>query len=134
MRRWLTATVVGTVAALAMAGCLNPDGVDGDLTDDWAAFKEAKGFVPEADTCHEKEMPDGSLSSYHPVDCETEHEVETLALGNFTGEHADRKSPPAPGSPAMQDAFGECDEKVNKALGADWRSARLTMTVLLPSR
>lgn len=133
MRRWLTATAVGAVTVLALAGCFNPAGVDGNLTDDWAKVSEPVLFVPEVDTCHGGFHEVGYLNSYQPVECTKAHEVETLHLGTFTGEHASRETPPPAGSPGYLFAYGECLKKVNEVVGADWRSARLKMAVVLPS-
>lgn len=133
VRRWLAVTAVGTAAALALAGCFKPEGVDGDLTNNWAAIGEPVLFVPEVDTCHTGFNDVGYLSSYKPVGCDESHEVETLHLGTFTGEHAERETPPPVGSPGYRVAYDECGDKVNEALGADWRAGRLQMAVVLPS-
>lgn len=133
MRRWLSLTTVGVVATLALTGCLNAAGVDGELTDDWAEVSEPVLFIPEVDTCHGGFHAVGYLSSYRPVDCDKTYEVQTLHLGTFTGEHANRETPPPAGSAGYRAAYDECTVKVNQALGADWRSARLKMALVLPS-
>jgi hypothetical protein len=133
MRRWLTSVALGGVAALALAGCVNPAGVDGDLTDDWAAFDEPTVFVPVAGTCHPRFQEIGFLSTYQPVDCGDTHTVETVHLGTFPGKDAERSTPPPAGSPGMRAAFRECDKKATGMLGADWRTGRLTLSVVPPS-
>jgi hypothetical protein len=124
---------VATAAATVLTGCFNPDGVDGDLTDDWASFGKPALFVPAADTCHGSFREVGYLSSYQPVDCTRTHLVEALHVGTFTGEHANRETPPPAGSPGVRAAHGQCAKKVTEVLGADWRTGRLKMAVVLPS-
>ncbi|MGW0435056.1 septum formation family protein [Micromonospora sp. NPDC003197] len=133
MRRWLTLGALGAVAALALTGCANPGGVDGDLTDDWAAVGELKIFVPENGTCHLDFSEVGYRSAYNPVDCGQSHRLETLHLGTFTGEDANRTSPPPVDSPSMRTARQECDTKVAEVLGGDWRNSRLELSIVLPS-
>ncbi|MFR9776201.1 septum formation family protein [Micromonospora sp. MS34] len=132
MRRWLTAAVAVT-AVLALAGCGVPAGVDRDLADDWPALPAAKAFVPEAGACHPIVQDIGYLSGYNPVDCATQHRVETLHVGTLTGPDADRSTPPRAGSNGVHTARAECDRQVNKAVGADWRSGRLQLSVVFPS-
>ncbi|MEU8262741.1 septum formation family protein [Micromonospora sp. NPDC048999] len=132
MRRWWTAVAVGT--ALALAGCgVVPAGVDRDLTDDWPAFPVAEAFVPAAGVCHATIQDVGYLSGYAPIDCATSHRAETLHVGTLTGKDAGRDAPPRPGSTGMRTAHAECDRKVSKAVGADWRSGRLGLSVVFPS-
>jgi hypothetical protein len=120
-------------AVLALAGCGAPAGVDGDLADDWPALPAAKTFVPEAGVCHSTAQDVGYLSGYNPIDCTTSHRAETLHVGTLTGPDASRSTPPRSGSSGMRSARAECDQQVNKAVGADWRSGRLAMHVILPS-
>ncbi len=133
MRRWLTAVALGGAATLSLTGCANPGGVDGDLTNDWTTIGEPVAFLPEAGTCHPRFQEIGYLSAYQPVDCAQSHAVETLHLGTFTGEDAERLSPPPAGSPSLRTARAECEAKTKAALGADWHSARLSLSVVLPS-
>lgn len=133
MRRWWTAAVLGVTAALALAGCGAPAGVDRDLADDWAAMGPAKGFVPAAGVCHPTVSDVGYLTGYSPVDCTESHRAETLHVGTLTGAEAGRGAPPKVGSAGMRAARAECDKQVNRALGADWRSGRLLMSVVFPS-
>ncbi|MDZ5444736.1 septum formation family protein [Micromonospora sp. 4G57] len=127
MRRWLRAVALGAVAVLALAGYGGPAGLDGNLVDDWPAMSAPQGFVPEAGTCHVH--ADASLNAYAPVPCESAHRLETMHVGALTGSHASRGTPPTFDSAA----HAECDRKVNKALGGDWRSGRLTLDVLFPT-
>ncbi len=133
MRRWWTATAVGVTAVLALAGCGGPGGVDRDLSDDWPALPAAKAFVPEAGACHATVQDVGYLSGYNPIDCTVSHRAETLHVGTLTGPDADRSAPPRAGSTGMRTARAECDQQATKAIGADWRSGRVILSVVFPS-
>lgn len=132
MRRW-QAVATGVLVGALLTGCGTIAGTDGDLTDDWRGFPDAKPFTPHAGVCHLSAEPTGYLSSYAPLDCEQVHRVETVHVGVFSGADADRISPPPLGSPAMRGAFAECDVKVKQFVGADWRGGRLTVQVVPPS-
>lgn len=133
MRRWLTAVALAGAAVLALAGCSRPAGIDGDLTDDWAAVGEPKLFVPKPATCHPRFQEIGSLSAYQPVDCAQTHQVETAHVGTFAGADPDLATPPAAGSPPMRAAYRDCDKRVSAFVGAEWRSGRLAVIVVPPS-
>ncbi len=51
---WRTRLGIMASAALLtlVAGCGNPGGVDGDLTNGWGAMAPATGFQPGTGTCH----------------------------------------------------------------------------------
>src|SRR5690349_25065413 len=51
-RRWPVAAALSLLTLALLAGCANPAGVDGDLTDGWAAIGVPFGFTPNAETCH----------------------------------------------------------------------------------
>ena len=133
MRRWWMAVAVGVAAALALTGCGAPAGVDRDLADDWPALGPAKGFVPANGVCHPSIQDVGYLTGYNPVDCARVHRAETLHVGTLTGPDASRSAPPRAGSSGMRTARAECDRQVNRAVGADWRSGRLILSVVFPS-
>ncbi|MET8234554.1 septum formation family protein [Micromonospora sp. NPDC005298] len=133
MRRWLTAVAGGAAVALALAGCGAPAGVDRNLTDDWPAPVAAQQFVPAADVCHHSSQQVGFLTGYNPMACAESHRVETMFVGTLTGKGAERGTPPTPGSEGMRAAQAGCDKEVSRAVGADWRSGRLGLTVVLPS-
>ncbi|RKR91699.1 putative regulator of septum formation [Micromonospora pisi] len=133
MRRWLAAVALGGLTALTLGGCALPAGVDGNLTDDWAAIGEPVAVVPAVGACHPRFVEVGFLSSYQPVECAEQHDAETLYVGTFTGAEADRATPPPDGSPAWRTARAECDTKVNEVVGGDWRAGRLTLSLIPPS-
>ena len=134
MRRVLTAVAVGGAAALILAGCGKPAGVDGDLLDDWAALPSPTSFTPPSGTCYAADFADTAyLSAFDPVDCSENHRVETVHVGKFEGKAASRSSPPRPGSAEFRQAYAECDAKTEEYVGGAWRTARLWMGVALPS-
>ncbi|RKN40231.1 septum formation family protein [Micromonospora endolithica] len=134
MRRWLIGVVLGAATALALGGCGDPPaGTDGDLTDDWTTIAAPAAFTPEAGTCHSQVQDVGYLSSYGPIGCDVPHRVETLHVGTLTGAAAQTDKPPAPGSAGTRTAYAACHREVNKALGADWRTGRVGVTVVYPS-
>ncbi|NES30470.1 hypothetical protein GCE86_05220 [Micromonospora terminaliae] len=133
MRRWWAAVAVGVTAALALGGCGAPAGVDRDLTDEWPALAAPVAFVPQAGTCHPTVQDIGYLSGWNPVDCATTHRAETLHVGTLTGPDAGRGTPPRAGSTGTRTAHAECGEQVDKAVGAEWRSGRLRLSVVFPS-
>ncbi|HLU43415.1 MAG TPA: septum formation family protein [Natronosporangium sp.] len=134
IRGWL-ALAFGGVIALVMGGCSSlPDGMDGDLTNQWSRLPEPVEFVPEAGVCH----PDpyrrtAPLAEYQPVECDQPHFVETVYVGEFTGRAADRDTPPGARSSHVRRAYRECEKQVKKFLGADFRYGRLWLGVAVPS-
>ncbi|MBB4961688.1 septum formation family protein [Micromonospora polyrhachis] len=135
MRRRLTLGALGVVTALTLTGCgSNPAGVDGNLTDDWAAIGEPTVFVPQPGTCHPTvTRVEGTVHSYHVVDCAQLHSAETTHVGTFVGEDAERVTPPPSGSPSRHTAWRECDSRTTERLGGEWRAARLNLSLVLPS-
>lgn len=127
-------SVLAASGALLLAGCGTPEGVDGDLTGQWVGMPEPASFVPAAEVCHAGHSGGiVRLSEYRPVPCDEPHRLETVHVGAFTGETADRHTPPPPGSPELREAFAECDARAADFLGGDFRSARLTLGVVRPS-
>jgi hypothetical protein len=137
--RWRTqgvAVATITAAGLLLAGCSLPDGVDGDVTNGWPAMAEPAVFVPEAGTCHaESYSTERTLNTYAPVDCAGEHVTETVYVAQFDEEFAatDRATPPETGSAEWRETFTACEEGAAGYLGADYRSARLWLGVVVPS-
>jgi hypothetical protein len=134
MRRWLTALALVGTATLVLSGCSRPAGVDGNLTDDWAAVGQPKVFVPKAATCHPRFQETGYLNAYQPVDCGQRHQTETAYVGSFRGADAEQAAPPAAGSAAMRAADRDCDKRVSDFVGANWRAGRLAMIIVPPSK
>ncbi|SCF48058.1 Septum formation [Micromonospora matsumotoense] len=133
MRRCGTAVATVAAAALALAGCVTPAGVDRDLTDEWPALAVPQVFVPTEGVCHTGVQDVGYLSGGNPVDCAGTHHTETMHVGILTGAPAGLTAPPATGSPAVRAVRAECDREVRREIGADWRAGRLGLTVVLPS-
>lgn len=133
MQRWIGTVMLGLSVTLVLAGCGNPAGVDGELTDEWGAIPQPAVFVPAAGVCHPKFEPIGYLRTYQPVDCAQQHTTETLYLGTVTGAEAGRDEPPGPGSPGLRALRADCEKRSNEYLGADWRTGRIGLAVVLPS-
>ncbi len=127
--------VVGLATVLLLGGCALPDGVDGDLTGGWSAMPEPVVFQPDPATCHQEHFShNGPMSGYRPVPCERHHMVETVHVGAFVDEAADRVTPPPAGSPEMREAYGACEAAAAEYLGADFRYGPLWLGVVRPSR
>ncbi|MEV5694979.1 septum formation family protein [Micromonospora globbae] len=133
MRRRRRAAVGAALIMMALAGCGDPTGIDGDLTDDWRPAAEARQFTPRPGECHTVAGESGHLSGHAPVDCGEVHLVETLHVGTFTGDTARRPHPPPPGSAPMREAFRECDARAREFVGGDWRGARLSVRAVAAS-
>lgn len=130
--RWWRASVLGVAGLLA--GCTLPDGIDGDLSDGWAAFPEPVGFVPAAGVCHAARHQETiTLLDYQPVDCTQPHQLETVYVGEFTEAAAELPAPPETGSAEWRGAFQRCDEAARDYLGQDFRFGPLWLGVSVPS-
>lgn len=134
MRLRVTGAVVVAAAALLLAACGKPAGVDGNLTNDWAALPEAKIPVPAAKVCYQVESDNPvTVTKWPPsVECTTTHTVETIQVGAFTGDDAARTSPPPTGGPGRRRAYQECAAQAKTFLGDDWRAGRLDLFVVTP--
>ena len=132
MRRWLLALALAGTAATVLGGCVQPHGVDGDLTDGWSALPAPRPFIPATDTCLPRITAVVQAGTYETVDCARSHLAETVHVGAFTGPVASGARP-EPGTAGLRPARAECDQRVREAIGGDWHAARLTLTVSLPS-
>ncbi|MFC4019781.1 septum formation family protein [Micromonospora sp. GCM10011542] len=131
MRRAMTTLLAAAVTAVVLVGCAGAGGLDGELTDDWAALPPAAAFTPAAGVCQVADFSDVvTLASYQPMDCAGPHRVETVHVGAFPAERA---AAPADGSPELRGAFTECDTRASGFVGDDWRAGRLRLSVALPS-
>jgi hypothetical protein len=121
-------------AALALAGCARPTGVDNDLTDDWPAFAKAITPVPVVGACYSTPLNDtwyGDFSS--SVDCtKSAHETETVFVGSFSGADADRSAPPLAGSASRRSAYDQCQKAATDYLGGAWQGAKIDLGLVLP--
>ncbi|MFF5174063.1 septum formation family protein [Micromonospora sp. NPDC000089] len=131
MRRTMTTPAAALVVAVLLGGCAAAGGLDGDLTDDWAALPAPAPFTPAAGVCQVADFTDTvGLAAYAPVDCAVAHKVETVHVGTFPAGRATR---PATGSAELRGAFAECDTKTAGYVGDDWRAGRLRLAVALPT-
>ena len=122
-------------ALLIVAGCANPGGVDGDLTDEWGAMAPATGFVPNSGTCHSANFDViGARGTYEEMDCALQHRTETVFVGTYESPAAEADEPPAAGSAGARAAYRSCDDKTTAYVGGPWRTARLWIGVTHPTR
>jgi Septum formation len=117
MRRWVSA-VAGLLATAILAGCAPPEGVDGDLGDDWGPVPSASPFRPAAGACHREVTQTSHAGRYAPVSCASEHLAETVAVADLTAD---------------TEAFRECSRHASAFLGADWRTGWLVLQPVRPS-
>jgi hypothetical protein len=132
MRRFrsLAAAVAGGVAAVLLAGCSLPPGVDGEIADDWPALAQAEPWQPRSGDCHAGTFVEAPLLSlYKPIPCTEGHTTETVHVGAFP----ERLTPPPPGSPERRRAYAECHAKATEFLGDDWRTGRIMLGLAVPS-
>ncbi|MBQ1035698.1 septum formation family protein [Micromonospora sp. C81] len=131
MRSAMTTLFAAAVTATLLVGCAGSGGLDGDLTDDWAALPPPAAFTPAAGVCQVADFTEVvTLAAYEPVDCAGPHRVETVHVGAFPVERA---SAPAGGSAELRGAFAECDTRATGYVGDEWRVGRLRLSVALPS-
>jgi hypothetical protein len=125
--------VVG-VATLLLSACGNPAGTDGSLVNNWKAMSDAVIPTPASGACYSIETDDpASVTKWpQPVECTAAHTVETVFVGQFTGEDANQASAPSNGSAGRRKAYEECAAQAKTYLGEDWRTGRLELAVVLP--
>jgi Septum formation len=134
-RRWPVAAALSLLTLALAAGCGNPAGVDGDLTDGWAAIGVPTGFTPAAETCHLANFATfGPRSTYEEVDCKLKHRTETVYVGTYPSPAAEASDPPAQDSAGARAAYQDCDARTTAYVGGPWRTARLWIGVTQPSR
>lgn len=120
------------LVVLFAAGCsaAPPSGTDGNLTNGWRPLGAAKPFRPAVGECHESLAATATVDDHRPVDCAQLHVAETFHVG--TAPDADVV--PAAGSAEAKAVYQECSEAATAFLGGPWRSARLAVQVVWPTR
>jgi hypothetical protein len=127
------AAVLGSLV-LALAGCGDSGGADGDLTNQWSVVGAPAGFQPKTGTCHLSGFAEaGPRATYEEVDCAQSHRTETTYVGTYSSPAADADAPPATGSNGAKTAYKICDAKTTAYVGGPWRTARLWIGVTHPS-
>lgn len=122
------------LVAGSVAGCGLPNGVDGDLSDGWVSMPGPEHPLPEAGVCHVSNYQHSvRMHYYNPVSCEDDHQVETVYVGTFEGEIAERATPPEPGTSQWRAGYEECDTAAAEYLGADFRHGFLWLGLVVPS-
>jgi hypothetical protein len=121
-------------AAVALAGCGKPGGVDGTLTDDWRPVSAPTGFTPPSGTCHLASFVEMiTREAYEDIDCALQHRTETVYVGTYPKVAAEAPQPPADGSAGAREAYRQCDLKTTAYVGAHWRTGRLWIGVTHPT-
>lgn len=134
-RRWPVAVALSLLTLASAGGCGNPAGVDGDLTDGWAAIGVPIGFTPTAGTCHLANFATSApRATYEEVDCKLKHRTETAYVGSYPNPAAQAADPPAPDSAGARAAYRICDAKTTAYVGRPWRTAQLWIGVTQPTR
>jgi len=133
--RLSVAAALSLLAVVLVGGCGNPAGVDGDLTDGWAAIGVPTGFTPVAETCHLGNFAtSGPRATYEEVDCKLRHRTETVYVGTYPSPAAEASDPPAEDSAGARAAYKTCDARTTAYVGGPWRTARLWIGVTQPTR
>ena len=126
--------MASAVLLVLVAGCGNPGGVDGDLTNGWGPMAPAAGFEPNPGTCHTANFAlVGARSTYEEVACGLQHRTETVYVGTYDSPAAEADEPPADGSAGARSAYQTCDDQTTRYVGAPWRNARLWIGVTHPT-
>jgi hypothetical protein len=126
--------ILVALSLVLLAGCGNPGGVDGNLTNSWAAVPVPTSFAPVADSCHLGNFAlVGTRATYDEVDCDLKHRTETVYVGTYPSPAADADEPPAEGSAGSRVAYRACDLKTTEYVGGQWRGARIWAGVTHPS-
>ena len=120
MRRLAVSTVMLLVTSTLVAGCQQQPSKARALS------------VPSAGVCHR--IAPQQAEPYQPIDCTESHEAETVHVGTFDGVDAGLAGPPKDETSAQRRAYDSCDAAVRSFLGGDWREARLTLRLLVPSK
>ncbi|NUO61821.1 MAG: septum formation family protein [Hamadaea sp.] len=128
MRRWIATVALAGAVVLGLTGCGLPDGVDGNLTDQWAALPAPEGFTPEAGTCHLAYATTAYRRSYFPMKCDVAHMTETVYVGTTDVLSA----PPKAGTADYVKLLQTCETKVNEFVGGDWHDGLLWFGLTLP--
>jgi hypothetical protein len=121
-------------AALLLAGCAKPGGVDGNLTNGWSPMSAPTGFAPGSETCHLANFATvGPRDTYEEIDCRLKHRTETVHVGRYRDPAAEADAPPAAGTAGAREAYRICDQKTTGYVGGPWRAARLWVGVTRPT-
>ncbi len=132
MKRWTVGLSMTLV--LFVAGCGDPAGTDGDLFNGWAALATPTVPKPAVGECWTSKA-DADKIAVGPelveVECSTPHSSETVHVGEFSGNLAQKST--VPSGADLTDAFGACQSAANTFLGGDWHDGKLTLRVLPPS-
>jgi hypothetical protein len=122
----------GALISLMLGGCGSAGGPGGSAHSAHPSASQS-ARAPEAGACYLTVITVSYPFSDQPMDCAKAHRAETVSVGIFTGAYAERVTPPPAGSPAVRWAFRACDTAAKRFVGGDWRGARLSIQVVVPS-
>lgn len=127
-RRWASALVLAGLVGAGPAACGGPR----DITAGWPAMPSAGFVVPKAGDC----FVGGHMGPFEvdvddviPIDCQSEHTIEIVAVHAFTGS-----TRPDAGDPEYNTAYATCLAASTDYLGGDWHAGQVYLNVWLPSR
>jgi len=122
-----------SLALGVLAGC-----GEQSLTDTWPIPPAPQLQTPVVGACHHVSASPVARSLYYQLmrtvaSCAEVHKSETIHVGQFTGDHAERLTPPPASGPGARLAYRECAEAAQETLGGDWHAAWTNLRVFVPS-
>lgn len=139
-RRKIVLAAIALMAAVGVAGCGLPAGVDGKLTNAWAAPPTPQLVEAKAGDCVVTRAEQTTPHDNPITICTNTHHREIVHVGTFTGAAAALAVPPrikenATGAEAAAQAtaYAECSKQASAYLGRPWYSIHLDLFVVLPT-
>jgi len=132
VRRALASASLAVLVLFGGTACAASVG-DGDLADDWATMADATVRVPEVSKCYNGAANGRDAYTptwFRPVACTEPHTAETFHVGQLPAEVG---AQPTFGDRDYWAAFDVCETQSRTFLGGDWHTARLYLTVFVPS-
>ncbi|WP_433043924.1 septum formation family protein [Dactylosporangium sp. CS-033363] len=134
MKRIALLAACAVALLLATAGCGPVKAGDGDLVDDWGMLAAAKVPEPEPGWCWLStavNARDLDTVAATRQACDSDHSLETITIGHFTGDAAKGANPPT--GEAVAAAWGECVKAADDFLGGAWGTGRVYVMVNPPT-
>ncbi|MGC9670476.1 septum formation family protein [Planosporangium sp. 12N6] len=118
---------LAALCLLTLVACARPDGIDGDLTDDWSALPVPRSTVPAVGQCLQ-----GTVNSWTFVepplssaDCSAPHTLEVVHVGRFSTATEEASAPPPHDSDETRTAYAQCDKAAREYVGGDWHDGQM---------